>query len=103
MLNLKQEELLQQFIADLHKNFPELEILNVVSGPENPQELWIRVVAPVDEERLFELAEFSGNRTTDILLDYGYYFLVVPAAKPANGSTNGSSSILPESSVLLNY
>ncbi len=106
MLNLKQEELIQQFIADLRKNFPEATIVNVVPGPENPQELWIRVVAPENEQRLFELAEFSANRTMDILLDYGYYFLVVPTAKseaPTNGSANGSSSLPFESEMMLNY
>lgn len=92
MLKHKQEELLERFIADLRKNFPEIEVLNVVPGPENPQELWIRVIAPEEDERLSELAEFSGNRTIDILLEYGYYILVVPAAKPANGSASSSSA-----------
>ena len=82
MLNFKQEELIRQLIKDVQKAFPEIEFLNVTFSHENPNELWVRVTAPNDEDRVLELVEFGGNKTIDILLDYGYHILVMPTYNP---------------------
>jgi hypothetical protein len=86
MLNFKQEELIRQLVKDIRATFPEVNFINVTPSPENPDELWIRVTAPADEEKEFELREFSANRTMDILLDYGYHMLVMPTHNPNDAS-----------------
>jgi hypothetical protein len=78
MLNLKQEELIRELVKDIQKQFPEVKFMNVTFSPENPNELWIRVTAPEDEDREIELAEYGANKTIDILTDYGYHMLVMP-------------------------
>lgn len=78
MINFKQEELIKELVKDIEKKLPEVKFINVTPSPENPNELWINMRIPDDEDREFELVEFSSNKTMDILLEYGYHFLVMP-------------------------
>ncbi len=77
-MNFKQKELILEFYNAIREKFPETEFLSVAESPENPNDLWINITAPEDEDREDELIEFAGNKGTDILLDYGYYLLVMP-------------------------
>ena len=81
MMNFKQKEIIGKLFDAVKEKFPEIEFISVTEGPENPADFWINVTAPEDEEREDELIEFVGDRGTDILLDYGYYFLVMPRKK----------------------
>jgi len=83
MINVKQEELIQQLMAQIGEEFPEVDFINIVEHPEDPESLWINVTAPGDEDREMDLIEFAGDRITDILLDYGYHMLVMPVRKKA--------------------
>ena len=76
-MNFKQEELIRDFFSDVRKRFPEVEFLNVTGSPENPEDLWINMTEPETEEREDDLIEFAGDKTTDILLDYGYYISIM--------------------------
>jgi hypothetical protein len=87
MLNLKQEQLAAEFVEDIRKNFPEVQLINITPSPENPDDLWIRVTAPKNEEREFELMDFCSNKTMDILLDYGYHMLVLPLTNSKETTT----------------
>ncbi len=78
MINFKQKEIIGKLFNAVKEKFPEIEFISVTEGPENPADLWINVTAPEDEEREDELIEFAGDKGTDILLDYGYYFLLMP-------------------------
>jgi hypothetical protein len=78
MINFKQKEIIQRLFNTVKEKFPEIEFISVTEGPENPADYWINITAPADEEREDELIEFAGDKGTDILLDYGYYFLVMP-------------------------
>lgn len=77
-MNFKQEELIQGLVKDLEKNFPDVEFVDVSESPENPDDLWVNVTRPEDEDREIELADFFSEKSTDILLDYGYQILVMP-------------------------
>jgi hypothetical protein len=37
----------------------------------------VNVTAPEDEDREIDPIEFAGEKTTDILLDYGYYISIM--------------------------
>ena len=83
MLNIRQEELIKEFIAAIQQRFPEVELIEVTPSPENPNDLWLNVTAPDDEDREIELIEFAAEKGTDILLDYGYHLLVMPEKRTA--------------------
>ncbi|OQX13739.1 MAG: hypothetical protein BWK80_42510 [Desulfobacteraceae bacterium IS3] len=80
-INFKQEELIKKLMRAIRRKFPEVTLINIVEGPEDPETLWINVTAPEDEDREMALIKFAGNRLIDILLDYGYHMLVMPRKK----------------------
>jgi len=78
MMNFKQEELIQELLDTVKAKFPEVEFISVTESPEDPADLWVNVTAPEDEDREDELMEFACDKTTDILIDYGYHMLIMP-------------------------
>ena len=83
MINFKQEELAQELYSSLRQRFPEVSLINITESPADPRAVWVNITAPEDEDREIELVEFASEKTTDILLDYGYYFLVMPRKNTA--------------------
>jgi hypothetical protein len=77
-INFKQEELIDELVNTLIKKFPEVEFINISESPEDSESLWINVTSPKDEDKEIELREFASDKTTDILIDYGYHMLVMP-------------------------
>ncbi|MCP4113749.1 MAG: hypothetical protein GY749_50845 [Desulfobacteraceae bacterium] len=77
-INTKQQELIQELIEDLNRNFPDIKFVDVTESPENPNDLWINVTRPEDDDREIELTDFFSEKTADILMDYGYHMLVMP-------------------------
>jgi hypothetical protein len=77
-INSKQQELIQGLIEDLNRHFPDVKFVDITESPENPDDLWINVTEPGDDDREIELIEFFGEKSADILMDYGYHMLVMP-------------------------
>ncbi len=77
-INFKQEELIDKLLNTLGKKFPEVKFIDITESPEDADSLWINVTSPKDEDREIELREFASDKTTDILIDYGYHMLVMP-------------------------
>ncbi|MCP4345617.1 MAG: hypothetical protein GY795_08825 [Desulfobacterales bacterium] len=77
-INFKQKELIEKYVIALKEKFPEVEFVDVTESPENPNDLWINVTEVKDEDREIELIKFCGEKSTDILMDYGYHMLVMP-------------------------
>jgi hypothetical protein len=80
-INFKQEELIKKLMRAIRRKFPEVRLIDIVEGPEDPETLWINVTAPEDEDREMALIKFAGNKLIDILLDYGYHMLIMPRKK----------------------
>ncbi len=80
-INFKQEELIKNLMKSVKRKFPEVELINVSESPEDSESLWIQVSAPKDENKEFELRAFASDKTTDILIDYGYHMLVMPTRR----------------------
>jgi len=78
MMNFKQEELTHDFFQTVRESFPEVELTDITPSPEDPNDLWINVTAPSDEEREFSLTDMVSGRSADILLEYGYLILIIP-------------------------
>ncbi len=77
-LNHKQQEIVDNYVNELQKHFPEIEFLEVVESPDGPNTLWIMVTTPSTIEREMQLFEFTGEMGINILDDYGYHILVQP-------------------------
>ncbi len=77
-INFKQKELIDGLVEDLKEKFPEVRFVDITESPEDPNDLWINVTKMKDEDRLLELIDFCGEKSTDILMDYGYHMLVMP-------------------------
>ena len=77
-INFKQQELIQGLVEDLNKHFPDIKFVDVTESPENPNDLWVNVTRPEDDDREIELTDFSSEKSADILVDYGYHMLVMP-------------------------
>ncbi len=77
-MNFRQEDLTREFFQTVRESFPEVELIDVTPIPEDPNDLWINVTAPSDEEREFSLMDMVSGRSTDILLEYGYSILIMP-------------------------
>ena len=77
-INFKQEQLIEEFQDDLKKHFPDVRFVEVTESCENPNDLWIHVIRPEDDDREIELTEFFGEKTMDILENYGYHMLIMP-------------------------
>jgi hypothetical protein len=78
MINVKQHELIAELFQTLKAQFPEIELLNVTESPEDPNDLWVNITAPEDEDREIALTELASDKTADMLLDYGYYISIMP-------------------------
>lgn len=78
MMNFKQEELVNELFETVKNKYPEISLINITESPEDPDDLWINITAPENEEAEIELREFASDKSTDILLNYGYSILVMP-------------------------
>ena len=79
-MNLKQQELTDKLFQAVKEKFPEVKLVSVTESPEDPNDLWVNIATPKDEEREIELVEFASEKTTDILLDYGYHISIMPTS-----------------------
>ena len=77
-LNHKQQEFADTLLREVQSRYPEVTLLSVETNPEDPHHIWLNVNAPTDEDREMELRSFTAELCTDILLDYGYAFSVMP-------------------------
>lgn len=98
MINFKQKELILKLLSDIQQHFPEVQLVNVTPSPENANTLWINVTWPQDEARQNELMEFNSEKAMNILLDYGYHIMVMPADEL---DRNGSSALADPASTAL--
>lgn len=77
MINFKQQELAEKLFASLRAEFPEIELISFEESPPGGADIWVNITAPEDEDWEIELIESAGIKTTDILLDYGYYISIM--------------------------
>lgn len=76
MMNIKQKELCDEFYLALKEKFPEVELINITESPENSRELWLHITDPHDDDQEIEIREFAAQKSTEILLNYGYPILI---------------------------
>ncbi len=72
MFNFKQKELSYMLFERLKEKFPEINLVSITPGFEDPGDIWVNITYPEIEDRQIEMGEIAAEISTDILLDYGY-------------------------------
>lgn len=80
-LNHKQSELIEQLAHDIQQRFPEIKFVDAAPSPEGENTMWLHFTKPDNDDRFIALSEYAGQRESDILLDYGYHFVVLPTVE----------------------
>ncbi|MEK7728531.1 MAG: hypothetical protein AAB354_08970 [candidate division KSB1 bacterium] len=78
MMNFKQKDLIENLLQVVKSKFPEVQLLNITESPEDPNDLWVNITAPADEDREIALLEFASEKEFDILESYGYQITLMP-------------------------
>jgi hypothetical protein len=77
-INLKQQQLIDELFNKVKERYPEIVFKDLQESPDDPEHIWINVIADMDEEREAEMRFFASELATDILVDYGYDFSIMP-------------------------
>ncbi|MBM2814147.1 MAG: hypothetical protein HW421_909 [Ignavibacteria bacterium] len=77
-INHKQEQLIDEFLAKVKDKYPEIILKNLSTSPDDPDHIWINVIADMDEDREMELLHFSALIEADIDYDFGYRISIMP-------------------------
>ncbi|MCK5524760.1 MAG: hypothetical protein KAI83_16670 [Thiomargarita sp.] len=81
MMNLKERELSNQLFTTLKRQFPEIDLVEIVESPVQADGIRVRMIMPEDEDKEIEIREKASEISTDILLDYGYLMLISSASR----------------------
>ena len=77
-LNHKQQELIEELFNNVKEKYPEIVFKNLQNSPEDPSDIWINIIADMDEDREIELRHFSANLENKIFMEYGYDIYIMP-------------------------
>ncbi len=77
-INLKQEQLIDELFAKVKAEYPEIVFNNLGVSPDDPEHIWINIIADMDEDRELEMTHFCSELEIDILMDYGYSISIMP-------------------------
>lgn len=77
-LNHKQEQLIDELFSKVKSKYPEIIRKNLDVSPDDPDHIWINVIADMDEDKELEMAEFAAELEHDILMNFGYSISIMP-------------------------
>ena len=77
-INLKQQQLIDELFAKVKEKYPEIILKSLEASPDDPEHIWINVIADMDEDREIEMHSYSAELQIDILMDYGYAISIMP-------------------------
>ena len=83
----KKQQLVDQFLQQVKEKYPEVELIEITEGAEDPEDVWVKFTAPDDEDREIELMDFLADLETDILLEHGILISIMPTRKVTNTHT----------------
>lgn len=83
MLNFKEQELSNNLFNKLKKQFPAIELVEIIENAYDGGDVWMRVIPPLDRQERTQFSELAAELTTEILMEYGYDIVITYAANPA--------------------
>jgi len=76
-INIKQQQLFDEMFHKVKFQFPEIVYKNLEVSLGDPEHIWIKADADMDEYRETMIRQYAAELQTDILLDYGYMFSIM--------------------------
>ena len=83
MLNFKEQELSNNLFNKLKKQFPAIELVEIIENAYDGGDVWMRVIPPLDRQERTQFSELAADLATEILIEYGYDIVITYAANPA--------------------
>ncbi len=77
-INYKQKQLIDDLFHQVKGKYPEIVYKDLEVSPDDPEHIWINVIADMDEDKEIQMMEYSAELETDILMDYGYRISIMP-------------------------
>ncbi len=77
-INYKQQQLIDSLFNQVKEKYPEIIYKDLECSPDDPEHIWINVIADIDEDDEIKLMDYSAELETDILMDYGYRISIMP-------------------------
>ena len=77
-INYKQKQLIDELFNKVKSKYPVIKFKNLDVSPDDPEHIWINVIADMDEDKEIEMMEYSAELEADLLLDYGYRISIMP-------------------------
>ena len=77
-INYRQQQLIEELYNKVKSRFPQINYKDLEVSPDDPEHIWINVIADMDEDKEIEMMEYSAELGTDILSDYGYRISIMP-------------------------
>jgi len=76
-IKLKQQQLLDELLSKVKERYPEIVFQSIEPAVDDPDDIWINILADMDEDRQMEMSLYAAELETDILTDYGYAFTIL--------------------------
>jgi hypothetical protein len=77
-INHKLQQLIDELINKVKNQYPEIVFKDLQVSPDDPEHIWITVIADMDEDKEIEMRHYAADIATDILMDYGYDLSIMP-------------------------
>jgi len=77
-INHKQQQLIEELFNKVKEKFPEIVFKDLDTNPDDPEHIWINIIADMDDDREIELFHYSSGFEVEILMDYGYRISIIP-------------------------
>jgi hypothetical protein len=78
MINLKRQQLGKGLFEKLQTQIPEIQFVEFTESVDNPNDIWVNITVPEDEDRQILVYELAGEISTDILMDHGELITIIP-------------------------
>jgi hypothetical protein len=82
MITARKLKMARALYRAIKTRFPEVKLAFISESPENPRDVWVNIIMPEDDDRIIEIQEFAGEKSTDILLERGYH-ITISSSSPA--------------------
>ncbi len=79
----KQQKLIDEIFNRVKEKFPEIIFKDLQRGAEDPRDIWINVIADMDEDRKIEFRHYSSSIGNELFFRYGIDISLF-AEKPNN-------------------
>ena len=74
-INHEQQKLIDEMFKKLKDRYPEIVFDSLQPSADNPADIWVNILADMDEEREMELHSYAAKLSMDILLEHDYDIL----------------------------